>query len=356
MRFGMFFRRSGGNYAYSCARVKARKHFLLSQEVYSRLLVMDVHEIGRFLGETQYKNEITRFGSRYAGASLIEVAVTRNLGQSYMDILGYTTGHLREMLAYYLHGMDIFNVKTILRGKVSNVKGEEILDTIVPGGALSEEYLRSLVAMNTLQEIMDSLSTIPALRIDAEVAREVIDTGRLASLEDYLDKNRYYDMLKVVTPTNTADALLRQYIRREIDATNLKVLLKMKADKLPEEQIAKYLIPGGMEFSLEKLRSLASSEGLAPILDELERSETYKDMKPALDKFRTDRKLSALTVEIDKAAIRSSEKFAHFYPLSILPIINYMIRKKVEVDNIRIIARGKQSALPSKIIEELLVV
>ncbi|TFG68453.1 MAG: ATP synthase A1 subunit C, partial [Methanomassiliicoccus sp.] len=37
------------------------------------------------------------------------------------------------------------------------------------------------------------------------------------------------------------------------------------------------------------------------------------------------------------------------------PIVNYMIRKKVEVDNIRIIARGKESSLSSKVIEELLV-
>lgn len=352
----MLFAGSGGNYAYACARVKAKKSFLLSRDTYSRLLVMDVYEIGRFLGETQYKEEVTKFGSRYSGASLIEVAVTRNLGQTYMDILGYTTGHLKEMVGYYLQGWDVFNVKTILRGKVSHVRDEEILDTLVPAGALSEEYLRSLVAMSGIQEVIDSLSRIPSLRITPDIAREVIDTSRLASLEDYLDKMRYYDLLKAVSPTNKADALLRQFIRREIDATNLKVLLKMKADALPEEQIAKYLIPGGKEFSLERLRSLASAEGLAPILDELERSETYKSTKPAIDRFREDNKLSALTVAIDKAVLRSSEKFGHFYPLSVLPVINYMIRKKVEVDNIRIIARGKQSALASKVIEELLVV
>jgi vacuolar-type H+-ATPase subunit C/Vma6 len=33
-----------------------------------------------------------------------------------------------------------------------------------------------------------------------------------------------------------------------------------------------------------------------------------------------------------------------------------MVRKKVEVDNIRIIARGKESGLSTKVIEDLLVV
>ncbi len=345
-----------GNYSYACTRVKAKKSFLLSHDTYSRLLVMDVHEIGRFLGETQYREEVTRFGSRYSGASLIEVAVTRNLGQTYMDVLGYTTGHLKEMLAYYLHIWDVFNVKTILRGKISHTNDSEILDTIVPAGSLSEEYLKSLVSMGSLQEIMDSLSKIPTLRITPELVREVVDSARLASLEDYLDKMRYYDLLKVIKERDSAHQLLRQFVRREIDVTNLKVLLKMKAEKLPEDQIAKYLIPGGMDFGIDKLRSLASAEGLASTLEELERSKTFQGLKPAIDRFREEKKLSGLTIALDKALIATSEKFAHQYPLSVLPIVNFLIRKKAEVDNVRAIARGKQSGLSSKLIEEILVV
>jgi V/A-type H+-transporting ATPase subunit C len=66
--------------------------------------------------------------------------------------------------------------------------------------------------------------------------------------------------------------------------------------------------------------------------------------------------LSDITIALDKALIGTSEKFAHSYPLSVLPIINYMIRKKVEVDNIRIVSRGKGSGLSTKVIEDLLVV
>src|SRR4030066_321072 len=152
-----------GNYAYACTRVKAKKRFLLSREAYSRLLVMDVHEIGRFLGETQYSEEMTKYASRYSGANLIEVAVTRNLAATYSDILSFTTGHLREMVSDYLMRWDMFNVKTVLRGKTTNVADEEILDTLVPAGAFSESYLRSLVAMTTVQEIMDVLAQEPSL-------------------------------------------------------------------------------------------------------------------------------------------------------------------------------------------------
>ena len=345
-----------GNYAYTCTRVKAKKRFLLSRDTYSRLLVMDVHELGRFLGETQYREEMAKYASKYSGANLVEVAITRNLASTYSDILAFTTGHLREMVADYLRRWDAFNVKTILRGKVTQVRDEEIVDTLVPAGAFSETYLKSIIQMQSIQEIMDVLSREPSLGITPELLREVVDTERLAQLEDHLDKTVYHDLLKVVEPTNTPDKLLRDFIRREVDVTNLKVLLKLKAERTPEDKIAKYLIPGGMEFNIDRLRGLAQAEGLAPIVEELERSSMYDDIKVALEQFKADRKLSEITIALDKALIGTSEKFAHFYPLSVLPIVNYMTRKKVEVDNIRIIARGKESRLSTKVIENLLVV
>ena len=57
--------RGKGNYAYATARVKAKKSQLLTKDNYPKLLMMDLNEIGRFLGETQYKAEMTELGSRY---------------------------------------------------------------------------------------------------------------------------------------------------------------------------------------------------------------------------------------------------------------------------------------------------
>lgn len=345
-----------GNYAYACTRVKTRKAFLLSKDTYSRLLAMDVHEIGRFLGETQYRDEMTRYGARYSGANLVEVAVTRNLAATYAAILGFTTGHLRDMVGNYLRRWDAFNAKTVLRGKVAKVGDEEVIDTLVPAGSYSEEFLRSLVAMTSLQEVMDRLAQEPMLKIPPDMVREVVDSGKLAPLEDHLDKMLYYDLLGVLSPTSGPDKILRDFVRREIDVTNLKVLIKLKAERIPEERLMRFFVPGGAEFSLESLRSMAQAEGLLPVVEALEKSSMYEDIKPALERFKDDRKLSGLTIALDKALIGTSDKFAHLYPLSVLTIVNYMIRKKVEVDNIRIIARGKESGLPNKIIEELLVV
>ncbi len=344
-----------GNYAYACARVKARKKFLLSRDVYSRLLMMDVHAIGRFLGETRYRDEVTYYASRYSGADLVEVAVTRNLAETYSDVLGFTTGRLRNMVGNYLRRWDTFNVKTVLRGKVSGAQPDEVVDTIVPAGAFSEAYLKSLIAMESTRAVIEELAKHPSLRISPEVERDVVEAGKLAAFEDHLDMMMYHDLLDVIEPTNSATMLLRDFIRREIDVTNLKVLLKLKAEGLPEDKVQKYLITGGMEFRMDRMRAMAQSPGVDQILEELEKSSMYETIKPSMERFKEDQKLSGLTIALDKALIRTAEKFGRYYPLSVLPIIDYMIRKKVEVDNIRIIARGKERALSNEVIEDLLV-
>ena len=82
----------------------------------------------------------------------------------------------------------------------------------------------------------------------------------------------------------------------------------------------------------------------------------YETIKPSLERFKEDGRLSGLTIALDKALVRTAEKFGRYYPLSVLPIIDYLVRKKVETDNIRIIARGKEMGLSNEVMEELLVI
>jgi V/A-type H+-transporting ATPase subunit C len=63
-----------------------------------------------------------------------------------------------------------------------------------------------------------------------------------------------------------------------------------------------------------------------------------------------------LVAALKRYKLRKAQTFSHLYPLSVIPILDYMINKRVEVDNIRIIARGKVSGLDNNTIKELLVI
>lgn len=343
------------NYPYVCARVKAKKSFLLSKDAFHRMLGMDLSEIGRYLGETQYRDEMTALSSRYSGATLIEIGISQNLAKTYTDIMSYATGHLRELIAEYLHRWDIYNVKTIIRGKVTRAPIEEIREILIPAGSLSPELMNQLILATSNEEIIETLRKQSVVYVDEELLRNALATGKLAALEDELDKEYYSSLLKSIKETTVAEKRLLDFVRREIDIVNLKVLFKLKVEGASGESITQYFVPGGMEFKSDRLAKMAAATSMKEIMDEIRQTSYSEFILSELEAFEETKDVSSLLRALDKALIEIADKFSHLYPLSILPVLDYILRKKTEVDNIRIIARGKESGLDPELIKRLLV-
>ncbi len=133
-------------------------------------------------------------------------------------------------------------------------------------------------------------------------------------------------------------------------------LLKLKREGIEGDRMGGYFIDGGQELDLKELNRLASTESLEAAMGELTKLSFYEEIKEALEKSKERNSLTFVALAMQRHLAAQSQKFSHMYPLSVLPIIDYMIRKKIEVDNIRIIARGKESKLDADHIKELLVV
>jgi len=346
---------SGGNYPYACARVRAKKAALLTKDNYPKLLLMDLNEIGRFLGETQYNVEMTELASRYDGVDLIELGTSKNLARVYNDILGFTKGELREMVSSYLARWDVWNIKTILRGKFYGARIEDIREDLVPAGMLREEALDALIALESVAEVLEAVKKLEGIEIPEEVMAEYQTSGRLSAVEDYLDKIYYVRLLEAIDTRSRPGQLLLAFIRKEIDMTNLITLLKLKREKVPPERIGTYLIEGGDELTLRELERLAATESFEALVAELNTYSFYEDIKEALEKAKESGSLNDVSLAAKKHLMSRAERFSRLYPLSVLPIIDFMIRKKTEVDNIRIVARCKESGLDPETTKRLLV-
>lgn len=343
------------NYPYVCARVKAKKSFLLGKDAYHRMIGMDLSEIGRYLGETQYRDEMTSLSSRYSGATLIEIGISQNLAKTYTDLISFAGGHLKELIAEYLHRWDIYNIKTIVRGKVTKASPEEIREILIPAGSLKPELISQLIHATSNEEMLETLKRQTVVYVDDELFRNALSTGKLAALEDALDKEYYSSLLRAIKETTVAEKRLLDFIRREIDIVNLKVLFKLKAEGSSSESIGQYFVPGGMDFKSDRLVKLAAAEAMKEIIDEIRQTSYSKYIMSELEEFEEKKDVSSLLRALDKALIEISDDFSHLYPLSALPVLDYVLRKKTEVDNIRIIARGKESGLSPELIRKLLV-
>jgi V/A-type H+-transporting ATPase subunit C len=347
---------SKGNYSYACARVKAKKSLLLTKDNYPKLMMMDLNEIGRFLGETQYQNEMTELASRYSGVNLIELGTSRNLARMNSNVLGFCTGELEEMIEAYLMRWDFWNIKTVLRGKYYGATAEEIQEELVPAGRLNEEYLNTLIAMESNMELLEAARKKEGLCIPDEVMIAFEESEALQPIEDFLDKVYYTRLLEKIRPTSKPKKLFVNFIRREIDVVNLRTLLKLKRAEIVPERMCTFLIDGGEELNLQELTRLAGMETFAQMVDELNKYSFFENISEGLEEAKHGASLTTVMRELQRHLIRLSERFSRVYPLSVLPVLDYLIRKKIEVDNIRIIARGKESGMDPEVIKSLLVV
>src|SRR3989440_4778798 len=146
-----------GNYPYVTARVRAKKAALLSPDVYERMLQMEIPQIARVIVEGAYKAEVHALASRASGGDLIELATSRNLAAVFTQIIGFSQGELRQMIGWYLDRFDEQNIKTIVRGKTFGAPPTEIEEDIVAAGSMRETFLRSLIALPSLDEVFDRL-------------------------------------------------------------------------------------------------------------------------------------------------------------------------------------------------------
>ena len=340
------------NPEYVIARVRARRSVLFADEDYRKLVRMSTAEIARFMEESAYEEEINALGARHSGVDLIEYALNRNLAKQFDDILDWADGRLYDLIARYLRKFDAWNVKTVIRGIYSGASREEIESDLIRAGEFEERLINRLLELGSIEDVIDALDrTIfgPALEAAFE---EYESSGVLVPLENAVDRVFYENLLSEVR-WDEATQQYRDILVAEVDFRNARNALRL-ARSGADIDPAEYYIEGGQLFRRAELSGLASN------LDELIqriRDSTYgDDLSDALDDFEEAESLIAFERALETALLEYSSSLGNVFPLSVSPVIAYILAKEREVDNIRAIARAREAGLGPEEIEEELVI
>ena len=351
----MFGQRSGkqGNYAYSVARVKAKRGKLIGSEGYANMLMMSVPDISRFISENGYQKEMIEMAGKTEGIDLLEHATYKNMATVFRGIYESAAGELKDMVSAYLEKWDIWNLKVVLRGKSYGVDKDSIREDFVPAARLDQSDLEKLLALDSTGDIITAYRRKMGISIPNEVATAHETDGNFAKLEDHLDKAHYDKLLLSVDPTSRPARLFQEFIRKEIDIVNVETILKLKAEGIFGEIVEEYIIPGGKQISRKLATQLANAETIEAAVADMTQLDFYNAIKDVpIGETNT---LRSIVAGIRKYQKGEAETFSHLYPLSVIPILDFMIQKEIEVSNIRIVARGIESGLDREIIRGLLV-
>lgn len=334
-------------WAYIVARVRVMKRKLIPKEEYVKLLNMDLNEIARYLEETEYKKEVDELAYRYSGVDLIDHALSLNLARTYQKLIRISKGLPRDLIALYLKKMDLWNIKNILRGKMFRFSNEEIEATLIPAGELDEATLKSLVARESVNEVIEFFKGRPIYPI----LEKLLHGEKLSNVEDELDKH-YYTSLAGLHAESIDMKYFIDSVRMEIDIVNFKTILRLKTEGASIEEISRKIVPYGYQLSEEECRKLAAMD-----LEEIVKAvENYWFMQDSVKEMVGKERVSKIENTLTKVWAQKMLSKSHSYPLSILPVISYIILKKIEVDNLRLITRGKEKGMDVEEIKEQLVV
>ncbi|PSP82702.1 V-type ATP synthase subunit C [Halobacteriales archaeon QS_6_64_34] len=344
------------NYEYVIARVRSRRASLFDTDDYRKLVRMGTSEIARFMEETEYETEMNALGARYSGSDLIEYALNRNLAKHFDDLLRWAEGALYSYIARYLRKFDAWNSKTVIRGIYSGAESSEIEDDLIRAGEFGEKRIDTLVTAGSIEEVVESLDDTIFGESLAE-AYEVYEAEEvLVPLENAIDR-AFYETLLDGLPSNperdSPTGLYVQFLQAEVDFRNLRNALRL-ARSGAETDPTEYYIRGGKLFDEQSLGQLtANFDGLVAAVRD---SRYGDDLDAALSALEDAQNLVEFERALDTALLEYADKLSTRYPLSVCPVLSFVLAKEQEVDNIRAIARGREAGLgPDEIEQELVI-
>ncbi|MEN6592796.1 MAG: V-type ATPase subunit, partial [Methanobacterium sp.] len=158
------------------------------------------------------------------------------------------------------------------------------------------------------------------------------------------------------TPEDDNTAYLHEYVGNLVDITNIKMILRAKADGLKYDDIEPYMVSDGYQIREWKLKDLMESEDVSGVVNGLEGTDYAPMLTESLTDYTETGSIQAFEKALDnhisKVAMRISQK----NQFGIGPMIGYLNKKENEIKNLKIIIRGKREQdLSASVIKEMLV-
>ncbi len=309
------------DYPYMYARVSAKKKKLYTERDYDNFLKMKVNDISRKMEEGSYKTEINELGGEYNGAELIEKALNLNLANTYENLLKVASDDAKPIIRVYLRRFDIINIKRIIRWKETD-HSEKIEHILYPIGTLGLSFEE--IREDSVEEIIEGLN-FENSRVDYQ--DEIQECETLKEIEACLDRLYSEELRDLAKASGSKE--FQKFVKDEQFNQDLKIALRLKRYDVEKDKILERLY--NHEDELEELLEAESFEKALETAEELTEldAENMEEFEQELDRDRLQRALNAL----------------HREPLGLSSTIGYIVAKEIEIENMRMIARAKETGI-----------
>ena len=350
----------GRDYGYGNARVRGMRSRLLTSHVFDELMtVADLNKIIQRLIDTEYGPDIETAIIHGRTPAAVDEAFRANMVRTFQKVMGFLNAEAYELVGTLLGRWDLFNIKSIVRGKHMHLKPEEIEDGLYAVGALSPTELHVLANLEDIRAVVDTLVTWGSPY--AEPLRGNLaaygEGGNLATLELALD--RYYSgwAAKRLSGRRANAVLARHILGLQVDSINLLTIFRLLKNDIGGVNPGIFYLAGGAYVSEELFTLMTGLSDVDEVLDALKMTPYARQLEAVIATYVEEGSLSIFERALEDYVMRKALDCGRGDPLGVGITIAYLWAKQNEITNLRIIVKGTAVGMPSdRMRKELILV
>lgn len=337
-------------YLNPIARVRARKGRLLNEKQLSEIIESNnIEEITNYLrGLPDYANYLDDYP--------LEKALDIQLAETYDLISKLAPKDIQDAFLILAKKSDINNIKSLLAAKEMALSKDETSNLLIPAGGLYSE-IEHLADTGTVTDIIAGLDNTEYSAVLEDVLPEYEESKMILPLGSALDKYYLENLLRSSgIPSDENSQILYSYIGDQVDVSNIKLIIRAKADGLSYDKVSSYVIKDGYQLREWKLKDMMESEDVAGVISSLEGTDYASILADSLSKYNENGSISVFEKALDEYLTDKAKSLSTRKPLGIGPILGYLSQKEREIKNLKIIIRAKREInFPISEIKEMLI-
>jgi vacuolar-type H+-ATPase subunit C/Vma6 len=327
------------------------------------LIGKKIETIGVTLTGSPYGEQISAMSSEKIDYVFLERAIMRNYAETIQKIIKFSSGNIRNLLLAFSRKLEVSNIKAVLRAVKAKIVVDEAIEHIVPAGFLDWDKWRAILeTAKNIENVIDALSESKYGKILKQAVEKRGDLKDLTLLEAALDRAVYQEILEKSEKLRGIDRkIVKDVLGIELDAANVKTILKGKELMLNPEIVRDYLMPTAF-FDEEMLGEVMKAPSLKNMIERL--SLVVEKGHPIYEKLFTqivkeiDAPLSRLEAILDKAPLEMSlfelREHSRYYNMGF--VLAFLNLKWAEVKNLRCIVKGSERKSPDGQVRNLLTI
>ncbi len=343
-------------YIYCCAKISAWEARSLPEARLQEFAdSANVANILAGLDDTDYRPYLSDI-PKVENVDLVSVerALKKNLTERYRELLGIVPEERKETVEKLIGRTDIWNLKTLITAIHNKVPKEKRMEEMIPSPTFSEERLKLLASAENFQELLNYLKETEYFDVLSGALEDYEKLGLIALLSA-LDKHYYSSLWSGVLSKKAQRRALKALIGYELDAVNIKLILRLKREGAPPEEATKYIILPSHELTEEMMRSMIIAGDISSAIEVIGRTTYGPILHEALSEVEATGSLFPIERVLDEGLLKVCKREAIVRPMDIGPVIAHIHLKETEVRNLHAIIKLKADKVEPEKIKETIV-